>query len=494
MVRANLKKISVDDLKVGMFIVNLGRSWIRHPFFRNQLKISSEKQINKLKNHDISDVYIDPARGLDVSPRKSDWDVTPGLLDKIIEPQVEVLRGNAGKPLLLSPHGSPTLPATPFEENPGNHEGAPDLPPEQRENSDSMVYWQENVGKVEESLPDQDIPPGIPFGDHVPYAKELETAQVAHKEAQNVVRNIMNDVRMGKSIESERVKKVVNSMVDSILRNPDAMVSLTQMKNYDEYTFVHSLDVCILSLSMARHINLSREEMMQVGIGALLHDVGKMKIDPYILKKPDTLSAQEWVEMRKHPIYSLQIMEASHGFPEESKQLALQHHERYNGTGYPFGLKGEGIGVLGQIVGIVDFYDAITSDRAFRKALQPHEAIRQIYEKGHVEFDRLLVERFIQCIGIYPFGTLVLLDTEEMAVVCGTQGDSLLRPQVLVIYRNSKTPYPEPFLADLSEKSESSSWYRRSIIMPLDPEKWNIQLETYLGDLRKNLNGQIPAF
>jgi len=197
------------------------------------------------------------------------------------------------------------------------------------------------------------------------------------------------------------------------------------------------------------------------------------------------------VEMRKHPIYSVEIMEASHDLPDKSKELALQHHERCNGKGYPFGVKGETIGLFGQIAGVVDFYDAITADRPYQKAIPPHEAIRQIYEKGCLEFDRLLVERFIQCIGIYPFGTLVLLDTEEMAVVCGTQGESLLRPKVLVIYRNSKTLYPEPFMADLSEKSENSSWYRRSIIMPLDPEKWNIHLEAYLGELRKNLNGQI---
>jgi HD-GYP domain-containing protein (c-di-GMP phosphodiesterase class II) len=268
---------------------------------------------------------------------------------------------------------------------------------------------------------------------------------------------------------------------------------LTQMKNYDEYTFLHSLDVCILALSMARHMNLSRDEMMQIGIGALLHDVGKMRISPNILKKPATLSETEWVEMRKHPIYSQEIMEASHDIPDKSKELALQHHERYNGTGYPFGLKGENIGVFGQIVGVIDFYDAITTDRPYQKAIQPHEAIRHIYEKGHMEFDRLLVERFIQCIGIYPFGTLVLLDTEEMAVVCGSRGESLLRPQVLVIYRNSKTPYPEPFMVDLSEKSENSSWHRRSIIMPLDPRKWNIELEMYLADFRKNLRGQIPS-
>ena len=493
MVRANLKKIRVDDLKVGMFIVNLGRSWIRHPFFRNQLTITSDRQIEKLKKHEILEVYIDPSRGLDVSPAKTDWDDISILAEKI-DPHFKTLGENEGQTRSLHPDASPSPSVSHFEENPGNHEVGSDLPFGQAGTTDSMAYWEEKVGKVEENFVEQDLPPGIPFEDHIPYAKELRTAQVIQKEAQTVVRNIMEDVRMGRSIESERVKRVVNVMVDSILRNQDALVSLTQVKNYDEYTFLHSLDVCILALSMARHMNLSRDEMMQIGIGALLHDVGKMRISPSILKKPATLSESEWVEMKKHPIYSQEIMEASHDIPDKSKELALQHHERYNGTGYPFGLKAENIGVFGQIVGVIDFYDAVTTDRPYQKAIQPHEAIRHIYEKGHMEFDRLLVERFIQCIGIYPFGTLVLLDTEEMAVVCGTRGEALLRPQVLVIYRNSKTLYPEPFTVDLSEKSENSSWYRRSIIMPLDPRKWNIELEMYLGDLRENLNGQIPSF
>jgi HD-GYP domain-containing protein (c-di-GMP phosphodiesterase class II) len=301
----------------------------------------------------------------------------------------------------------------------------------------------------------------------------------------------MNEVRMGKSIEGDRVKRAVNSMVDSVLRNHDALASLTRMKSYDEYIFVHSLDVCILSLSMARHLSLPREEMVEIGIGALLHDVGKMRIDPQILKKPATLSETEWVEVRKHPIYSLEIMEDSKGISEQAKQLALQHHERYNGNGYPFGLKGEAISLCGQIAGIVDFYDAVTTDRPFQKAVQPHEAIRKLYERGIEDFNRLLVERFIQCIGIYPFGTFVLLDTEEMGIVCGVKPEMLLRPNVLVIYQNSKTTYPQPFMVDLTEKGEQTSWYKRSIIMPLEPEKWNIRIDDYLGDFKRTMRESV---
>jgi putative nucleotidyltransferase with HDIG domain len=508
-----LKKINVDELKVGMFIVNLGRSWISHPFLRNQLKIDSPKKIEKLKKYGISEVYIDPQRGLDVPSPKVEGEGSihsegeesnprPEFSNKGPE-ELKALPFDAPSPPspaveTLSKKGTELVPS--FEAPPSNpyNSGAvaepnSDGPFERLEKSDSVAFWEENIGKVEESLLSPESSLRIPFDDEIPFIKEIHAARKVKVEAETVVRNVIKEVRMGKSIEGDRVKRAVNSMVDSVLRNHDALASLARMKSYDEYIFVHSLDVCILSLSMARHLNLPREEMVEIGIGALLHDVGKMKIDPHILKKPDTLSEKEWVEVRKHPVYGLEIMEESKGIPEQSKQLALQHHERYNGNGYPFGLKGEAISLGGQIAGIIDFYDAVTTDRPFQKAVQPHEAIRKIYETGPGEFNRLMVERFIQCIGIYPFGTFVLLDTEEMGIVCGVKPEMLLRPNVLVIYKNSKTPYPQPFLADLTEKADQSSWYKRSIIMPLEPEKWKLPIDDYLGELKRTLQEKGPA-
>lgn len=145
--------------------------------------------------------------------------------------------------------------------------------------------------------------------------------------------------------------------------------------------------------------------------------------------------------------------------------------------------------MFGKVAGIVDFYDAITADRYYQKAIPPHEGIHQIYERTEIEFDESLVEQFIQYIGIYPFGTLVLLDTEEIGIVCGVNSETLLRPKVLVIYRNSKASYAQPFLADLRERSESRS-YKRTVIMPLDARKWNIRIEAYLSVIRNNLDAQ----
>ena len=503
--KTKLKRIRVDELKVGMFIVNLGASWISHPFLRNQLKIDSPKKIEKLKRYGIQEVHIDPQRGLDVPSPKVVGEVTIHSEGEESNPRPELsnIRPAELKPLSLHtpsppPQAFETLPKKVTEVVPSIEaspsqppkvraigEPGPDAYPERLEKSDSVAFWKENIGQVGGSLIPPESPLRIPCDDQIPFIEEIHAAREIKAEAQAVVRNVINEVRIGKSIESDRVKRAVNSMVDSVLRNRDALASLTRMKSYDEYIFVHSLHVCILSLSMARHLSLPLGEMVDIGIGALLHDVGKMKIDPHVLNKPDTLSEKEWVEVRKHPIYGLEIMEESKGIPEQSKQLAFQHHERYNGTGYPAELKGEAISLGGQITGIIDFYDAVTTDRPFQKAIAPHEATRQLYEKGLEDFNRFMVERFIQCIGIYPFGTFVLLDTEEMGIVCGVKPEMLLRPNVLVIYQNSKKAYPQPFLADLTEKADRSSWYKRSIIMPLEPEQWNIRIRDYLGEHKR---------
>ncbi len=477
---SHLKKIAIDQLQVGMFIVNLGRSWFSHPFLRNHLTITSEKQISKMRRYGIRDVFIDPRKGLDVPA--PELELTELLSSGNEEPRSESL------PDLPEVERETLVPDGPFSPLPS---GAPSGSYEGMEKPESVVFWERNVGILEKNLLSLQTPAGGGDGSRVPYSQEVKSARIIQQEAEGVVRNIMHDVRLGRSIQSDRVKKAVSNMADSILRNEDALLSLTRIRKYDEYTFVHSLDVCIFCLSMGRHMNLSRDEMLDVGIGALLHDCGKMKIPLQILNKPQALSASDWVEVRKHPLYSMEIMEKSPGIPERSKELAVQHHERFNGAGYPFGLQGDGIGIFGQVAGIVDFYDAITADRPYRKALQPHEGIRQIYERCQVEFSGFLVERFIQCIGIYPFGTLVLLDTEEMGIVCGVNSETLLRPKVLVINRNSKTPYAQPFLVDLVEKSDQA--FKRTIIMPLDAQKWNIQVESYLSEIRKNLNDQIAS-
>jgi HD-GYP domain-containing protein (c-di-GMP phosphodiesterase class II) len=430
-----LKKIKVEDLKVGMFVVNVDRPWFKHPFLTAQKKITSENQIHKLQEYGIQEVYIDPERGLD----------------------------------------------TPVSQPPEDFSPAPQ----------PIVGTEEERALVQE-LPADTAQKVIPFSSEPPeegilWAKEIEMARVVQREAQIVIRDILQDVRLGKNIESERVKRVVNSMIDSIFHNQAALVSLTRIKDYDEYTFVHSINVCIFCLTLGRHLNFSREELEQMGIGALLHDIGKMKIPPHILNKAGKLTEKEFAEIKKHPLYTLELLEKAKDIPEASKDVALQHHERYNGRGYPYGLKAEEIGRFGQIAAIIDVYDAITTDRVYKKAIPLHEGIRTIYQGIREDFNQVLVERFIQCVGIYPAGTLVLLDSGEIGIVSAVNQDKLLRPNVLLIHRDGETPYRQPFVVDLMEKGEDSQGFKRTIARPIDFRQWNIPVEDFL----KSLKGSI---
>jgi len=438
-----LKKIKIEDLEVGMFIVDVDRSWFKHPFLTSQKMITSEKQILKLRDYGIQEVFIDPEKGRDTLASQ------PPEKDSAAAP----------KPIVGTEEEQALLQELPLSPSPQTIIDFPSGKPEEG------VLW----------------------------AKQIEMARVVQREAQIVIRDILQDVRLGKNIESERVKRVVNNMIDSIFHNQAALISLTRIKDYDEYTFVHSINVCILCLTLGRHLNFSREELEQMGIGALLHDVGKMRIPPEILNKPGKLTEKEFSEIKKHPLYTLELLEKAKGISEASKHVALQHHERYNGRGYPYGLRGEEIGRFGQIAAIIDVYDAITTDRVYKKAIPLHEGIRMIYQGSKEDFNQILVERFIQCVGIYPTGTPVLLDSEEVGIVCAVNQEKLLRPNVLLIYRDSKTRYPQPFVVDLTEKREDSQWFKRTIVTPIDSRPWNIHVDDFLATFKMDVKEQVPS-
>ena len=487
--KRHLKKIRIEKLEVGMFIVNMDRSWFKHPFLSGKKMITSEKQIEKLREYGVQEVYIDPERGHDVVAIETE-EPSPN-------PAPQAIHSERSQDVLASKTAGqssnpPAQPIFRFREKVISQPAGQSL----------ILPSQAIVGVEEEKVLRQelyapapqrglDLPPDSHQG-HIILAKEIEMARVVQREAQIVIRDIMQDVRLGKNIESDRVKRVVNNMIDSIFANQAALASLTRIKDYDEYTFVHSINVCILCLTLGRHLNFSREELEQMGIGALLHDVGKMRIPPHILNKPGKLTEEEFNEVKKHPLYTLEVLDKSQGIPDSSKQVALQHHERYNGRGYPRGLRGDEIARFGQIAAIIDVYDAITADRVYKKAIPLHEGIRIIYQGVKEDFSQLLVEHFIQCVGIYPAGTLVLLDSEEIGIVCAVNPEKLLRPNVMLIYRDSKTLYPQPFIADLMEKGEDGGWFKRSIVMPLDSRQWNIHIDDFMNILKKGAQDQVP--
>ena len=308
---------------------------------------------------------------------------------------------------------------------------------------------------------------------------ELPKAQEVKNQALKVVKDIFQDVRLGKSLSIEEAKTQVKGIVDSVFRNRDALLCLLNIREYDNYTFIHSVNVCILAVSFGRHLGFSREEIENLGLGALLHDIGKTKIPESILNKPGKFTEEEYNIMKKHVELGVAILSQHKEIPEEAMLVAWEHHEKYNGSGYPRRLYGDKISLMGQIGGISDFYDATTYDRVYHKGASCHSVVRSLYEYSDILFKRNLIERFIQCIGIYPFGSFVELNTGHCGIVVSVNHNMLLRPQVLVMVDEDKRKLEEPRLIDLSEVKDEQG-YVYHIEGEADPTPYNIDVERIL--------------
>ncbi len=385
------KKIAVQDLEIGMYISALDRPWLETPFLFQGFEIRSLEEILQLRRF-CQFVYIEVSDGYGaVQPRP---DISIGDQQRKLE--FELLRKAAAP----NPDGSRYLDQTTVEE-------------------------------------------------------ETHNVRAAHHEARALIRAVMDDIRLGRSLKVAAVKKVVTEMAASVIRNPDALVCFTQLRKKDEYTALHSLRVCILALVFGRHLGFDLEALNVLGMGALLHDIGKMKVPNEILNKPDPLTDAEYQIMKSHVPEGVAILQSTVGIPAAAIEVARCHHERHDGSGYVSGMRQEDIGLFGQIGGIVDYYDAITSDRAYHAALSPHVALKQMYGGRGREFHPTRVEQFIQCMGIYPIGSIVELNTGEVGVVVGMNRQRRLKPRVTVVLRSNSVPYAVPRTIDLMTEAAS---------------------------------------
>lgn len=303
-------------------------------------------------------------------------------------------------------------------------------------------------------------------------ADEGPRARRIHVEANKIVHNLMGDVRLGQQIQLDRVEPLVENMVESIFRNQDALLPLARLKHHDDYTFEHSVSVCALMVAFSRGMQLSKAVIQDIATGALLHDVGKARVPDAILNKPAKLTDEEFGRMKDHVVLSVEVLRETDGVNETVLQVAGQHHERFDGSGYPYRLQGQEISLYGQMASIVDVYDAISSDRIYHKGMAPTQALRKLLEWSEHHFDPALVQSFIRAIGIYPTGTLVRLESGRMGVVMEQNEENLLEPVVRLFYHAKSQHYIPQEIVDLGKSQDRIVSFENFEKWKIDPFKW----------------------
>jgi len=268
-------------------------------------------------------------------------------------------------------------------------------------------------------------------------SKNLHVPEVVHEEiiseAKRKIKLMMNNPSIKTSIDGFQVMKIVEKIITDILLNKDIVANLSDIRSVDDYTFSHSVNVCILSLIIGIGFGYSGDKLRELGVGSILHDIGKVMISQEILKKPVQLSSKEFEEIKKHTIYGYELLKKTKGITMMASHISLGHHERLDGSGYPYQLRGNDIHKAARIVAVSDVYDALTTDRVYRKKLMPHEVIDYITSLASYHFDQEVVDVFIRYIAYYPVGTGVILNTGEKGIVKKYNKKYPTRPVVRVV-------------------------------------------------------------
>ena len=313
------------------------------------------------------------------------------------------------------------------------------------------------------------------------FEQELKKAKIVHRSTRDYIEGAFDVLRNGGNIDVDSAKDAVSELVEHIIHNPDALLWLSQLKAKDEYTAIHSVNVCILSLTFARELGLTLSELNILGLGALLFDIGKSRISDDVLKKTGSLTQNEFLLMKAHSYLGYAMLDENKNIPNEVLDIVLNHHERLNGVGYPNCRKGDEISRYTRIVSIVDAFDAMTSDRYYKDAFQPQHALNELYNSAPDEFDQELIEAFIKCIGIYPVGSIVELNTGHTGVVVKLNEQNKLKPLVGLVLNRKYEPYEKIKFINLSSTVwQKSSGEKVEITKVLEPHAYNLDVSSII--------------
>jgi len=314
--------------------------------------------------------------------------------------------------------------------------------------------------------------------------RQKEAAKRTYARSVAVTKEVINSIRMGRTANVKKVKRAVQAIVDQVLNNEASLVGLTTLRDYDEYTFTHSVNVCIFSVALGRKLGLSKLQLYDLGMAALFHDVGKSRVPLEVLNKQGGLSDEEWRIMQAHPWLGVLTLFGLRGYgeiPYRGMIVAYEHHMKTDLTGYPKSLRARELSIYSKIVAVADGFDAATSRRVYQTVpIQPDQVLKEMWENPRRGYDSVVVKAFINLIGIYPVGTCVILDTYEVAVVHGANPDvtHVHRPMVRVVTTPEGGLVHPGFLVDLAQRDAQSN-FPRTIVKVTDPLKYGINVADY---------------
>ncbi len=377
-----LKRIPTQEVRLGMFLQSMEGSWLSHPFWKTKFVLREQSDLDALLKSGVVAVWIDVDKGLDVTG-----------------------------PSASSPVAPPPMPAP----MPGP---APEAAPRPEPAAGARASLHEEMGRA---------------------------AQIVSR-SRTAVMSLFGEARLGKAIDAEQCLPLVEEVANSVSRNPSALISLARLKTKDDYTYMHSVAVCALMVSLSRQLGLNESQTREAGLAGLLHDVGKMAMPLDVLNKPGQLTDSEFAIMRLHPVRGYEMLLEGGAVPASALDVCLHHHEKVDGSGYPKKLKGDEISLLSRMGAVCDVYDAITSTRPYKNAWDPAGSIQRMAQwTGH--FDPAVFQAFVKSVGIYPVGTLVKLHSGRLAVVVEQSPVRLTAPLVRVFFSTkSQMPIPTELL------------------------------------------------
>jgi len=473
--------VAASDLKPGMFVVELDRPWLDSPFLMQGFLIEDEATLAQLKAL-CRFVYVDWQRSIAEHYRAPKPESQAQIRREAMSlrfhaEEVPRAKHNFVDVLRWLRLGGKVPDESPAETDPVvrviREEAAPRPASPARPESSAPIAAGGGIKSLlgrwfgmrgEAAAPDFGRPQGEDEAaaggrdDEAESKRWLETVAVEdelieaapiYASAQTVIEQLVCDVQHNLRPDMERVRGGVEDMMHSVVRNPDALLWLTRLKRTDQYAYDHALDSSVLLMVFARTMGMEAAEMTLLGIAGLMQDIGKVKLPPRLLKKCGAITPLEREIFRAHVDYSLEILKDSGEDDPELLSVVSRHHERFDGSGYPGGLSGDEIGLYGQMAGIVDCYSAMTRGRPWGDALSPQEALEEINKLREVWFSASVVDAFVQCVGLYPVGTLLELSSGEVAVVIGQNRIRRLKPRVLVLLAPDKSPNAHPTPMDL---------------------------------------------